>query len=136
MSIQRAPVNISFLVSATISAFRIVKPTGANRVGTWDTATAHILGVAQEDSKGGSDTSVLVCIGGTARTMAGASISAGALITAQTATGLAIEAGTGLIDTTTSAVPKLLGLALDAADTNSVCEVLLIINNVRKTASA
>ena len=135
MSQFRQGPNVSFKVNqaTTLSAYRIVKPAaGNNSVALWDTATAHILGVTLEDSKGATGTSVLVAIYGTARLGAGASVSAGALVTGQTATGLGIEdASRGYMDTATAIVAYTLGIALDAADTNSVFEVLIRPSNLR-----
>ncbi len=128
MSQQRATVVVSFKAAATLSAYRIVKPgTANNQVALWDTATALMIGISQQDSQGGAGSSIMVAIGGTARVQAGASISAGACVTGQTATGLAIADTTnGFIDTTSATVPYAIGVALENAETNSVCEVLVM----------
>lgn len=129
------PVMYSFKAAATVSAYRIVKPgTAANQVATWDTATAVMLGISQQASVGGTGTSVLIAVYGAAKLMAGASISAGAVVTGQTATGLGIaETTNGFIDTTSATVPYNIGIALDAADTNSVFEVLMQPHAIRFT---
>ena len=132
-AVSRAQTVLSFEAAATLSAYRIVKPTTANHVGLWDTSTAQIIGVTLDDSTGGSDSSVAIVIAGTAKVACGASVSTGALVCAQTATGLLIE--TGAIPTTaTSTFPKMLGIALQSGSTNSVIEVLLQIDNHNKVA--
>lgn len=125
---------VSFKVSATITAFNLLKVTGANRVGTWDTTTAIMFAISQDASKGGSDTSVLAQLYGCAKLTAGASVSAGAFITGTT-TGLGIEdTSLGLIKTSTASVPFGIGIALDAADTNSTFEVLMMPRSMRWVA--
>jgi hypothetical protein len=123
------PEQVTFRVNgaATISAFRILAPAaGNNSVDIWRTATSFMFAVSQMDSRGATGTSVLAAIGGCAKCVAGASISSGALVTAQTDTGLGIEASQrGFIDTTAATVPYAIGLALDAADTNSAFELLV-----------
>ena len=92
----------------------------------WRTATSFMFAVSQDNSRGATGTSVVAAIQGCAKCAAGASISSGALVTAQTDTGLGIEASQrGFIDTTSATVPYSIGLALDAADTNSTFELLL-----------
>ena len=126
--------HVSFrAASATIPAYVIVKPgTAAGTVALHDTNTAQIIGITQQQSQGGANSSVLVALMGCAKVQAGASVSAGAVLIPQTATGYAIEDATGgFINTTTALVNFSLGLALSAGDTNSVIEVLLRPQQIR-----
>lgn len=130
MSIQHGtPEQVTFRVNdaATISAFRLLAPAaGGNSVKLWVTATSIMFAVSQDQSRGATGTSILAAIGGCARLQAGASVSAGAMITGQTDTGLGIEdTSLGFFTTATTASPFAIGVALDAADTNSVFEVLV-----------
>lgn len=127
--VHGTPEQVTFRVndSATISAYRILTPAaGNNSVALWKTATSFMFAVSQDQSRGATGTSILAAIGGCAKCTAAASISSGALVTAQTDTGLGIEASQrGFIDTTSATVPYSIGLALDAADTNSTFELLV-----------
>lgn len=133
--VHATPVLASFKTSATVTAYQIVKVSGANQVDVWDTTTAYMIGIAQQSARVANflGTSVAVAIGGCAKLTAGASISAGAFVVGTT-TGLGVEdASAGFINTATTTVPFGIGIALDAADTNSVMEVLLMPRNVRWT---
>lgn len=122
MSQQRNSVFASFLAGDTISAYQIVAlTTVANTVIPWATATSVILGVAADSADSGAAANII--IGGTAKVQCGASISMGAIITAQTDTALAIEAINVAPTVTTLVVPFTLGQALQAGSTNSVIEV-------------
>lgn len=123
---------VSFKASGvTLSAFVIVKPAGANLVALWDTTTSMMMGISQLMSQGGANSSVQIAIGGCSNLIAGASVSAGAFITGTT-TGLGIEdTSLGFINTATTTVPFGIGIALDAADTNSTFEVLIMPRTVR-----
>jgi len=125
--------SVSFKASATLAAYVIVKPgTGANLVALHDTNTAQIIGVTQQASVGGANSSVLVALNGCAKVTAGASVSSGAILIPQTATGFAVEDGAGgYINTATALANFSLGLALDAGDTNSTIEVLLRPQQIR-----
>lgn len=131
--VHGTPFLGSFKVAATVTANVIVKPgTAANQVAIWDTATAFMIGVSQQASSGGTGTSVAIALGGCAKLTAGASVSSGAAITGQTTTGYGIEdTSRGFIDTTSATVPYAIGIALDAGDTNSVFEVLIMPRNIR-----
>jgi len=133
MSQVRGQNIVSFKGNATMTAYVIVKPTAKNTVGICDTSTAYIVGVTADTSYE-SGASVPVVIGGTAKVLCGASVSAGAVVMAQTTTGYAVEATAMLNNTASSVVPKTLGIALEAGSTNSVIEVLIQINNQNKVA--
>lgn len=129
----RAQTLVSLKANATMSAYRIVKLTAANTVGLHDTSTSLIFGVTVDDSQGGTNSAVKVAIDGTAKVACAASVSVGAIVTAQTTTGLLVEAsGHTFTNTTTSLIPKVLGIAMASGSTNSVIEVLLQINNISK----
>lgn len=126
----------SFRASASIPAFVVVTPAATNaavEVALWATALANILGASKHAASTGGGLAIV--IGGSARVLAGASISAGALLSVQTATGFAVEMtanNTGLAASLTATViPKQLGLALSNATASGTVQVLLGINNVR-----
>ncbi len=127
--VHGTPVLATFRVNgaATIPAFRLLAPAaGNNSVDLWATATQFMFAISQDQSSGATGTSIVAAIVGCGKLMAGASVSSGSLVTGQTATGLGIEASQrGFIDTTAATVPYAIGIALDAADTNSVFEVLI-----------
>lgn len=108
--------RLSFKAAATLSAYTVVKVSAANTVAAYDTTTAQALGVTQQASQGGANSSVLVALLGCCKVIAGAAVTAGDIVMANNA-GQAITR-----DTTTS---KALGVALDAGETNSVIEILL-----------
>lgn len=122
--------------NATLSAFRVVRVTAANTVGLYDTTTSLIYGVTGDDSQGGTGSSVKVVVSGSVKVQCAASVSAGALVTAQSATtsGLVMEVGAHINNTTSAAVPKILGIAMEAGSTNTVIEVELRIENSSKIA--
>lgn len=107
---------LSFKAAATLSAYTVVKVSAGNTVAAYDTTTAQALGVTQQASKGGANSSVLVALLGCCKVTAGAAISAGDVVMANNA-GQVIAR-----DTTTS---KAVGIALDAGETNSTIEILL-----------
>lgn len=136
---DRGQTLISCIAAQTLSAFRVVRHTGTrNTVNLYDTTTSLIFGVTADDSADGTGTSVKVVLAGTAKVACAASVSAGALVTAQSATssGLIMEVGAHVNNTTTAATPKILGIAMQAGSTNSVIEVALRIENVSKIAYA
>lgn len=138
--VHGTPTLVTFRVNsaATISAYRLLAPAaGGNSVQLWATSTSIMFAVSQDQSYGATGTSILAAIGGCAKLAAGASVSAGAIVTGQTATGLGIADTTnGVWNTTTSVVPYAIGIALDAADTNSVFEILIQPRLVSKAAFA
>lgn len=128
--VHGTPVQVTFKVndSATISAYRLLAPApGGNSVALWKTATSAMIAISQGNSRGATGTSILAAVGGCANLVAGASVSAGAMITGQTDTGLGIEdTSLGFFTTATTASPFAIGVALNAADTNSTFEVLIM----------
>lgn len=129
--VHGTPTQVTFRVndSATIAAFRLLTPAaGGNSVALWATATQFMFAVSQDASGGATGTSVLAAIGGCAKLQAGASISAGSIVTGQTATGMGVASALdqlNLASLTSGSVPFAIGVAMDAADTNSVFEVLI-----------
>jgi len=118
--------------SGSSPAYRVVTVSGANTADIWKTATSLILGVSMEDASATGE-AWKIRIAGTAKVACGASVSAGALVTPMTGTGKITEA-TKTYNTTTTVVPRSLGIALEAGSTNSVIEVLIMPNNIRKQA--
>jgi hypothetical protein len=130
--VHGTPVIVTFKAAATLSAYRVVKLSAANTVNLWDTISAFHIGITQQDSQGGTNSSVAVGVGGFLTAQALASITAGDLLVAQTATGLVLTDTTvGFIATSTTLLPFSLGIAMRAADTNSTLEVLWRPSNVR-----
>lgn len=123
---------ISCYAAATLSAYRVVSLSGLNTVALYTTSTSLIFGVSATDTIAAS-TSVAIVVGGPALVACGASVSAGAVVAVQTATGLIVEA-LHISTSTSSAIPKLVGVAMQAGSTNAVIEVMLQINNHSKVA--
>jgi hypothetical protein len=121
--------------SGSCPAYRVVAPgTSSAHAQVWVTATTLMLGVSMEDASATSD-AWKIRIAGTAKAQCGASVSTGSILTAQTDTGKVIQA-TITDNTTTSTVPRIIGVALESGSTNSVIEIQIAITNLRKEASA
>ena len=132
--VDRATTIVSFKGNDSLSAYRIVRPTGTpNQVALYDTTTSLILGVTTQDCVK-SDAAAAVAINGTCRVICAASVSCGALLKPEAATtsGFAVESANSYSNTAASLQPKTLGIALNAGSTNTVIEVLLMINNISK----
>jgi len=109
--------RLSFKAAATLSAYQIVKHNGTdNAVAAYDTTTAQALGVTQQASQGGAGSSVMVALLGCCKVVAGAAVTAGAVV-------MANNAGQAITRDTTTA--KAIGIALDTGETGSVIEILL-----------
>lgn len=139
----------SFAAAATVQAYHIVSfdtataSDGHVRVIHYWSETAHILGVAQDyaDTTSGQFQAVPVASFGYAKVAAGASVSAGAILTPVTATGYAIEAtalgNTGAPITTTFSTAgsirvKEIGIALEKGSlTDAVMECYVNISNLK-----
>ena len=136
----------SFKVAATVSAYHVVSfdtattSDGYVRVIHIPTETAHILGIAQDtaDTTSAQFQAVPVASFGYAKVAAGASVSAGAILTFVTTTAYAIEAGlgatfaTGAFSTVGSVIPKTIGIALQKASlTDAVLECFVHLGNTR-----
>lgn len=137
----------SFKVAATVSAFRVVSfdtatssDFGYIRLIQIPTETSHILGVSQDyaDTTSAQFQAVPVNSFGYSKVAAGASVSAGAILTFVTTTAYAIESGlggtfaTGAFSTVGSVIPKTIGIALQKASlTDAVLECFLQIRNER-----
>jgi len=128
-------INFNVNAAATIPAYRVLKlaaTSGVPRgVALWDTATAAIAGISQEQSVGNTGTSIWTAISGTAKAQAGASVSASALLTALTATGEVVEATVPTFNTTTGNLPFLIGHALESGATGAAVEILINITPMR-----
>jgi hypothetical protein len=138
----------SLRVAATVSAFRVVSPDtalsdGFVRVIQTPTETSHILGLSQDsaDTSSAQFGHIPVQSFGYGKAAAGASVSAGALLTPVTVTGYLIEAtalgNTGAPVTTTYSTAgsirvKEVGIALGKASlTDAVFECFINISNQR-----
>lgn len=117
----------SFKGNATLSAYRVVARSAANEVGNWSTQSSSILGVTMEDSKA-TGSAVAIVLGGIAKAVCNASVTAGQIVGPATdGSGAIVERANP--NTTTTAFSKTLGIALEAGSTNSVIRVALQINN-------
>ena len=140
----------SLRVAATVGAYRVVSFDTATsgdenfvRIIQIPTETAHILGISQDsaDTTGAQFQACPVLSFGYGKVAAGASVSAGALLTFVTTTGYAIEAtavgNTGAPVTTTystagSIRQKEIGVALQKGSlTDATMEVFISISNQR-----
>jgi len=119
--------------NTNVTAYKIVAVSAENTVALWDTVTSAILGVSSMDAAA-ANSAVGVVINGTVRVQCGASVGAGSVVCPQTATGKCIEA-TNTLNTTTTVIPRTLGIALENGSTNSVIEVALMQNNIRVAIS-
>jgi len=126
MSQDRARTVVSLKQNATLSAYRIVRLSGANQVGLYDTATSNIFGVTTDDgSDAGTNGAVSVCINGTTKVQLAGSVAAGSLSSrkADTISGLGTAITNPALITTTTSNRKALGIAMEAGSTNSIIEV-------------
>lgn len=117
----------SFKGAATLAANRVVAYSGANQVGYWATQTSQILGVTSEQSKQ-AGSAVSVQLNGIAKVVCNASVTAGELVGPVTdSSGKVAEVNDAL--TTTAALLKVLGVALESGSSDSVIKVALNIEN-------
>lgn len=117
----------SFEAYDSLPAYRIVAPLSTTtvdyvRVVRWGTTTGYMIGTSWGEASV-SGVAVPVVVAGSGRVACGASVSSGSLITGTT-TGFAIEA-VNVLNTTTTVIPRCLGVGLQVGDTNSVIEVLI-----------
>ncbi len=118
----------SFNGNATLSAGRVVA-LGAtpNQVGYHVTQTSQILGVSIDDNKQ-AGSAIAIQLNGIARVVCNASVTAGELVGPVTdSAGKIGEVNDAL--TTTAALLKVLGIALEAGSTDSVIRVAIQIEN-------
>lgn len=133
----------SFRAGASVSAYRVVAPDTATsnghvRVIQIPTTTSFILGISQQVATA-VDMAIPVVYTGYTKAAAGASVSAGALLTFVTTTAYVIEQANGTIATLTATtvgtiLPKFIGIALGTGvNTDAVIEICLSVNNFRIT---
>lgn len=135
MSVSRVGPDITLKAAdGSVTAYRVVTVSGVNQVDVWQTATSLTLGVAQDDASATND-AVGVRIYGTSKATCGESISSGSLLTVQTDTGKILN-GTKTYNTGTTAIPRTVGISLQAGSTNAVIEIVLFPDNIRKQAFA
>lgn len=130
---QDNPITLKS-ASGSCPAYRVVSPSavGNHYAGIHVTATSIILGVSQNDCSS-TGQGWRIRINGTTKVTCGASVSAGAICIPQTATGKVVE-GTKTYNTGTTAIPRSVGIALESGSTNSVIEMQIVIDNIRKQA--
>lgn len=117
----------SFNGDATLASLRVVAAVASNQVGYWATQSSHIIGVTIDDNKQ-TGSAIAVQLDGIARVTCFASVAALSIVGPDTAgSGKIVARDNGA--TTTTAVSKSLGIALEAGSTDSVIRVALQINN-------
>ena len=131
MSIQSNQLVHSFRANASVPAYTVVEVLTTGTVINWTATTAagvagNIVGVSMDTAD--TNESLAVVIGGTARVVCNASISAGSIVGPVSATAGFIQA-LAMPTTVTAVWPNTLGIALQNGSTNAAIEVLLQINN-------
>lgn len=122
MSQESNQIVKSFKANETIPAYAIVHLLTDSTIEVWDTVTSKVIGVSRDLTQPGAAAAVV--IGGTARVLCNASISAGAIVgPTNTNTGSIVERGA--TNTSTSDFARILGIALENGSTNAVVEVLI-----------
>jgi len=124
----------SFIANQSITAYTVVTraATSTYSVAPWNTATAMVIGVAQNNGSTGD--AIEVAIAGTSKVYCAASVSAGSIVGPNTATAN-LTGGIGSIvervgSFTSTIAYKQIGVALEAGSTNSIIEVLIHVSNV------
>lgn len=118
----------SFLAGDTLGSFRVVMHGGASTTGIFVdpylTQTAHVIGITLGGASVTGEAIEVLLAGPTAKVTCNASVSAGALIAVATdAAGRVIESANPA--TVTTRLVPIIGISLEAGDTNSVIEILL-----------
>ena len=143
-SIGPSRFSKSLKVAATVSAYRVVTPdtalsSGFIRCIQIPTETSIILGISQDyaDTTSVQFQAVPVASFGYGKIAAGASVSAGAILSFSTATAYGIESGysgshaTLTFTTVGAKVPKTIGVALQNASlTDAVIECFVNLGNL------
>lgn len=115
--------------SGSCPAYRVVAPgTTSAYAQVWVTATTLMIGISQKDASATGE-AWNIRVYGTSKAVCGASVSSGSILTAQTDTGKVIQ-GVKLMATGASQA-RVIGVALEKGDTNSVIEILIAPNNNR-----
>jgi hypothetical protein len=118
---------VSFKGNAALAPFRVVTRTADNECGYWATQTTQILGVTLQDSKQ-TGSAVPVVLDGLVKLTCLGSVTAGELVGPATdAAGKIAEVNDVL--TSTAALLKVCGVAMENGSTDSVILVALQINN-------
>lgn len=122
----------SFQAGDTLAAFRIVAYGGASTTGIfvdpWATETSHIIGVTLGAASATAEAVDVLLLAPTAKMSCFASVSSGALVGPATAGAGQIQERANPTTVTTRLVP-VVGISLEAGDTNSVIEVLMNVEN-------
>jgi Uncharacterized conserved protein (DUF2190) len=114
---------ITMKAGETLSAQRVVACSGANHtVLHHQTSSSAIFGVTSDSAN--SDQAVSVIVSGTARVKTGGDVTVGDVV-APLSAGNGVVTTIGTHNTSTSAVPPMLGVALESGLNGSVIEVLL-----------
>lgn len=122
MGVENNGIIISMKAyDVSIPAYRIMGVAAAKTVDIPNTTSSALIGVSTIDASA-TNQAVGVVISGSARCACGASVSVGATVGCQTSTGKCIEI-TSLLNTTTTVIPRSIGVALQTGSTNSVIEI-------------
>ena len=117
MSQMKTGDVITLKATASISAYSIVQvDTTAQKCSMPTTITSNVVGISQDLAV--TNGAVAICINGTSKVVAGASVTAGDPVGAQTA-------GTGKAVTVSTTTTAGIGIALQSGSTNSVIEVIV-----------
>lgn len=122
----------SFAAGDTLASFRVVTFGGASTTGIfvdpWATSTSHVLGVTLGPASFTGEAIDVLLAAPTAKMSCLLSVSSGALVGPATAgAGQIVERGNPA--TVTTRLVNVIGIALEAGDTNSVIEVLMNVHN-------
>lgn len=116
----------SFTAAHSIPAYSVVTCLTDGTVAVWSATASMIIGIATDNASTGGALGIV--IGGTAKVICNASISAGAIVAGVGNTNGAI-AEAGATNTTTGDFQKIVGISLENGSTNAVIEVLLQVQN-------
>lgn len=124
MSVFTPGTKLSIDAGDTIPAFRVVAPAAGRTCVLWETSSSHILGVCERLTDSGASAPII--LNGTAKCECNSSIAALQLV--GPATG-----GSGKVAevdaVTATALPKVLGIALEGGTSSSIIEVAIQITN-------
>ena len=121
MASTKAPECLIFLAAAAIAKGKVVK-TGADaeHVAVASAATDKSIGILQTATNAAEDVAEVAVMGG-AKALAGGTIAVGDLVTADS---------NGALVATTTGNDRVMGIALSAAVSGDIFDVLMQISNV------
>ena len=120
--------------SGSVPAFRIASVNSSGQCAIAVSTTSVQIGVTNNDASSTGE-AVGIIINGTGKVACGASVAAGVVVGMQTDTGKVIDV-LDTADTTTTAVPRAIGVSLQAGSTNSIIEITIQPVHRNRDASA